>query len=285
MLTILLVEQDGGQRETIRTQLREAGYQVMSAADEEEGWRWLSRRPVDCLLDGSGTDGKLVARIRAQEWMRPLYILKLLPAGAEPTAGRAALAQGADDFLRRPLVETDLLARVEIARRALGQMNDLYTMRHQLALFSPYDNATGLFNRQSIMIRAEAELNRAQRLHLPLTLALFRVEVGEGPKPEGFLEQMMRLAASILTENLRSYDAAGRWAENQFLLVIPHTDPATISAIASRLYHSLDETHLALPPTLRQEIQVLIGVSGTTLGDPQPLEALLEQAANSMQPL
>ena len=111
---VLLVEDDPGMRDAIRTLLERVGFHVAAARDGAEAWELLSRgpRPAAILADLhtprlSGHD--LLARVRRTPRLAAIPIIAM--SGAR--AGRARPA--AEAFLEKPFSREQLewaLARV-----------------------------------------------------------------------------------------------------------------------------------------------------------------------------
>lgn len=110
---ILIVEDDSDIALVLSTILEDAGYTVQTS-DGSDFLMWLQERkaPDLILLDMllSGQDGREIARqVKGQPETSHVPIIML---SAHPTAGRDALAAGADGFLAKPFDLEILLARV-----------------------------------------------------------------------------------------------------------------------------------------------------------------------------
>jgi CheY-like chemotaxis protein len=111
---ILLVEDDAGMRDAIRTLLERAGFHVSAAADGAEAWELLSRgpRPAAILADlytPRMTGHDLVARIRRTPRLAAIPIIAM--SGQAASRDRPA----AEAFLEKPFSREQLewaLARV-----------------------------------------------------------------------------------------------------------------------------------------------------------------------------
>ncbi|MFZ5917495.1 MAG: response regulator [Chloroflexota bacterium] len=101
---ILVVDDDGLNRQLLSDLLQSAGYLVMVAADGDAGWAsFQSYTPSLVMLDFymPGLDGlEVLARIRAQQ--SDAAVIVMTAYGSEAVAVQA-LKQGADDYLIKPL--------------------------------------------------------------------------------------------------------------------------------------------------------------------------------------
>ena len=100
---VLVVDDDGLNREVLKQQLSSAGYPVVTAADGEEGWaRFQSSAPSLVLLDIQmpGLDGLEVLR-RIREQNTDVALIMMTAYGSEKIAVQA-MKRGADDYLIKP---------------------------------------------------------------------------------------------------------------------------------------------------------------------------------------
>jgi two-component system NtrC family response regulator/two-component system response regulator HydG len=113
---IFVVDDDDGSRAAMTRALAKVGYQVCQFADGEEALARLEAGDdVDCVVSDvrmPGIDGRqLLARVRA---IRPELPFLLVTAFGEVKDAVAALQEGADDYLTKPLNVTELRQRVQL---------------------------------------------------------------------------------------------------------------------------------------------------------------------------
>jgi DNA-binding response OmpR family regulator len=121
--TILLIEDDESIAEPLIFGLESEGYQVLHAADGEEGLRLArTRSPAVILLDVMlpGVDGFTVCRTLRRESAVPILMLTARGQEMERVMG---LELGADDYIVKPFSFRELLARVRaiLRRRKLDR--------------------------------------------------------------------------------------------------------------------------------------------------------------------
>lgn len=126
---VLVVDDDPGVTEVLRTALRHAGYDVEAAADGEAALRAVrTQRPDLIVLDVlmPGMDGLTVCRrVRASDPEVGILLLTAKDGGVDQIVG---LDAGADDYLVKPFARDVLLARLRaIARRREPAQGEILT--------------------------------------------------------------------------------------------------------------------------------------------------------------
>lgn len=121
-MLILIVEDEAAIARFLERGLNAHGHKVLCAYDGEEGTRLAVDEPVDMvLLDISlpRLDGReVLRRIRLR---RPNLPVLMLTARDDMRNKVGALDAGADDYLTKPFVFEELLARVRALTRRSGQ--------------------------------------------------------------------------------------------------------------------------------------------------------------------
>lgn len=116
MARIVVVEDDADILRLLELRLTRAGHQVTCAEDGVEGLEAVHRdHPDAVVLDWmmprmSGLD--LCRELRGDPELSSTPVL-MLTAKTQPQDMERALASGADDYLMKPFVSTDFLARVD----------------------------------------------------------------------------------------------------------------------------------------------------------------------------
>lgn len=86
------------------------------------------------------------------------------------------------------------------------------------------DNLTGLWNRKALFAMLQKEVYRAQRDEFPITLVMIDMDHFKAINDtHGHLigDEVLREAASRLSEVMRPYDFAGRYGGEEFLIILP----------------------------------------------------------------
>jgi len=129
-MRVLLVEDEQDLRENLAARLKDEGYAVDVAADGEEGLYFGEEYPLDVAIIDlglpklSGMD--VIAKLRASEKQFPILVLTARGQWQDKVAG---LQAGADDYLVKPFVTEELLARLNaLVRRSAGWTKSTLTL-------------------------------------------------------------------------------------------------------------------------------------------------------------
>ena len=126
--TIVLVENEPATRSFLEQQLTDDGFDVLSAARAGDALALVENASPSLVLldavlpDGSGFD--LCSRLRegapGRAWDRDVPVI-IVSSRAEPVDRVRGFARGCDDYLSKPFVYDELLARVRaVLRRSNG---------------------------------------------------------------------------------------------------------------------------------------------------------------------
>ena len=189
------------------------------------------------------------------------------------TAVTEALAGASDPF---SVVDTDSLDDPKL-RAAFGLLAGRISEAWTLATVDPL---TAVLNRQALIGRIEAELERASRYGRPLSLVLVdldhfkRVNDTHGHSAG---DTVLREFAAVLQANVRAVDIVGRYGGEEFMLVLPETDADAAAAMAEKLRRVVAGRQIRIEDGNILSITMSAGVAGG-LGPHLRLEALINDA-------
>lgn len=146
-----------------------AGYEITTLEDPLAVWAALERMRPDlmvCDVDMPGLDGiDLCRTLRADSRWQNLPLI-FLTGHSTPEVVSELFAAGADDYVNKPVLGPELLARVR---------NRLERVALQRAI-DDVDRLTGLLRRDSARPQLEGLLGLGTRLRQPVCLAAFGVD-------------------------------------------------------------------------------------------------------------
>ncbi len=114
--TILVVEDDVAIRDMLCFTLRHSGFVCEPVSDAEKGLAWLKDQQPDLiLLDWMlpGIDGiEFISRLRANEFLAAIPVIMLTAKGESEDIVKG-LSVGADDYVNKPFMPAELIARIK----------------------------------------------------------------------------------------------------------------------------------------------------------------------------
>ena len=129
---ILIVEDDASLVRILSDRLRKEGYQVAAARDGTSGYRQAAEQAVELIILDlmlPGESGLEVCRKLRQDGLTtPILMLTAKRQTLDKVVG---LKTGGDDYLTKPFVMDELLARVEALLRRASRTKELAGSVHQ----------------------------------------------------------------------------------------------------------------------------------------------------------
>jgi two-component system cell cycle response regulator len=226
-LKILIADDDPVTRGLIQKILHAAGYEVIAVENGRLAAGHLCQPdgPRLALLDWvmPEMDGPSVCSEVRRKREQPYVYMILLTSKESKQDVVAGLQSGADDYLIKPFDHQELKARLRTGQRILGLEDKLVEAREEMRFKATHDPLTGLFNRGVIVELLSRELTRTYRERGCTTILLGdidhfkRVNDTHGHHVG---DEVLREVAIRLVNTVRSYDFAGRYGGEEFLLVL-----------------------------------------------------------------
>ncbi|MBW4085721.1 response regulator transcription factor [Paenibacillus sp. S150] len=136
-MRILIVEDEEDLSRALAKGLRREGYAVDIAIDGLTGWELADTNDYDVILldiNLPELDGiSLCQRIRQSSYHNDVFIL-MLTARNHPDEVEEGLDSGADDYLRKPFMFNELLARIRALLRRSSSVKSTVLQFNQLTL-------------------------------------------------------------------------------------------------------------------------------------------------------
>lgn len=143
--------------------------------------------------------------------------------------------------------------------------------RQKIETMAIVDELTNLFNRRHVLLRFNEELERAQRLTKNLACMMIDIDLfKEVNDTYGHIlgDKILKEVAALIMDSIRTYDIAGRYGGEEFLVVLPDTTIEHAMALAERLRINVEENLcLRAGMLLKKSVTVSIGIASLQSSD------------------
>ncbi len=239
---VMLVDDEPTQRLITARLLKRAGFVVETAQNGKEALARLTTPPHFQLLvtdwEMPEMDGVALCKaVRSANLDGYVYTILLTSRDAIEHLV-AGLQAGADDYLTKPVLEPELLARLNTGKRIVTLERTLRALNEENRRLSVTDPLTGAFNRRYLMEQLPHELERSARYAHPLSLLMCDVDyfkkVNDTHGHQAG-DEVLKAVVNELRQNIRSTDWVARYGGEEFVVVLPETQAMNAVKVADIL--------------------------------------------------
>lgn len=156
-----------------------------------------------------------------------------------------ALDSGADDYIVKPFVPLELLARIRSQLRIRDLHEQLIYANERLKELVDIDDLTGLFNMRSLYQKLEFEIERGRRFHRDVCVVMMDMDyfktVNDG-HDHLFGSYVLSEVGKIVKANTRNIDIPARYGGDEFLMVLTETNHDGTMLFCERLRDAIQKT-------------------------------------------
>jgi diguanylate cyclase (GGDEF)-like protein len=155
------------------------------------------------------------------------------------------LQSGADDYLTKPVIEPELIARLNTGKRIVTLERSLRTANEENRRLSITDPLTGAYNRRYLTEQLPREMDRAARYGRQLATVMCdvdhfkRINDTQGHQVG---DDVLKWFVGHLQHGVRASDWVARYGGEEFLVVLPETNVANAAVAAEHLRAQLAAT-------------------------------------------
>ena len=241
MRRILVLENDKNGIEMISKCLIADGNTIQIAEDSAVALHRLKAwKPQLILLNKEilGTEWEsFVSKIRSLT-MDDYVCIILMSSKVELSDVTKKIEFSADDHLKKPFEELELICRVHTMLRFKEVQDALKRANHRIEELLSADELTGLMNMRAIFRRGEEEIARSKKFHRPISSLLINLDgFSTVNQSYGFIigSQVLQSVAARIKQCLRPDDAMARVGADEFFVLLADTDLTSAEAMAEKI--------------------------------------------------
>lgn len=246
---VLVVEDDPMSQAQLISALEKEGYGFAVARNGQEAIDLYSEEFFSIIITDwvmPEMDGLELCRlIRSMKIDRYIYII-VLTAKSTKTDLIQGLEAGADEYIVKPIYQSELRVRLKGACRILELESSLKSSIAEIHELSVRDQLTGSFNRVYMDHHLTQEIMRSSRYHHTLSVLMvdldhFKVINDTYGHMAG--DEVLKSCVNIISSSFRKgVDWMARYGGEEFVIVLPETDQAGALLVAERMRQRIAAT-------------------------------------------
>ncbi len=238
-VVILVVDDDELVRKTLSVLISSFGYHCLVAGDGVEAIAVLKSTAVDLVFSDivmPGMDGLELLNHIVESYKETDVIIST--GYHEKASYSEVIKAGAIDFIKKPIDQAELEAKLARAVRERRMMRELERLSMQ-------DGLTSILNRRAFDERFPDEVERAHRQHYPLMLAIIDIdnfkEYNDEHGHQAGDKVLINLAEILKVCTRESVDLCFRLGGDEFAVLLPQTNATQGTEIVQRILLSFVE--------------------------------------------
>jgi diguanylate cyclase (GGDEF)-like protein len=244
-------------------------YYAIAAGDAQEALRglrvkvgegvagWVVEHGETLIVPAANSDPRLAeSGISGLPSVRSLIALPL--RGRKGTQGVIEILNPRAEMSDYTIAFLHILA--DHAAIAIENAHDVARIQH----LTISDDTTGLYNVRHLYDVLDRELRRSKKLQLPLSLAFLDLDrFKQVNDAHGHLigSELLAHVGRKLQELSRDEDYCFRYGGDEFVIVMPETDPRAALALTRVLHRALMNTQFQMSNGLRLKVSASVGLS------------------------
>lgn len=238
-----------------------------------------SNKPDIILLDimMPEMDGFEVCKLLKEESEIKDIPVIMVTAKTDTVDVKKALEIGAFDYIKKPIDDIEVIARVRSALRFKQQQDKLREMASK-------DGLTGIFNHALLIDLFEKEYKKHLRNKNELTFVMLDIDYFKKVNDKyGHTagDMILKALSDILINACRASDIVGRYGGEEFSIILPETDSENACKLCERIRKTVEE-HSFFTGNEYINITVSIGVYTKTSGDGISSENMIKEADSAL---
>lgn len=277
--TILIVDDIAQNLQVLGQVLSQEGYRVAVATSGMQALDVVQKVTPDLILldvmmpemDGYETCRKL-KQIPEMSHV-PIIFLTARNSTEDIVSG---FEVGAVDFVSKPFINVELLARVRTQVHVNSLMKELEEKNRELEDKAIHDQLTGLYNHSYLFERLGQAQQLSWRYDKELSLIMFDLDhfkLVNDTWGHQVGDMVLKTVSEVIKNTVRQTDVAGRYGGEEFMIICPETGLKSAQLLAERIRECIANTQLDVDGL---NVTISGGVAQSTKDE--PVEQLVHRA-------
>ncbi len=204
--------------------------EAVTFTDPVEALSWCAENIPDLVMldylmpEMDGTE--FLNHFRNIEGLRDIPVV-VITAAEQKEALYSALEAGANDFLRKPVDDLELIARANNMLQLRARQLELAEANERLLVLATTDSLTGLANRRHFLEKLQEEIARSQRYGRPFSVAMVDADHFKSVNDtygHDVGDRVLQRLSNLMTGAARDVDCVGRLGGEEFAILLPETN-------------------------------------------------------------
>lgn len=247
--TILLIDDEASYLKTLVKYLEESPetYELLQALSVNQALEILQKETPDLIIvdwDMPGRNGiEFIEQLQHKEQFRDIPVIMCTGIMTSSENLHMALEAGAKDYIRKPIDQLELRARVRSMMELGSSIVKLKDSYRQMEILATTDTLTKLPNRRDILNKMAQEKSRIVRNGGVFVLALADIDKFKSINDQyghDCGDYVLQTIAGIFDGTIRKQDHVGRWGGEEFLFVLPETTFTNAMTVAEKVRRKVE---------------------------------------------
>lgn len=243
---ILVLDHDAHSLGVLLEPLRWEGYDMKGETSVKQALRVARDWAPHILVIDTRLDAAALKAIKIFKKRLPLTSILIISDDAATEAIISGLDSGADDYIIKPFVPLELLARIRTHLRVRDLTQQLIYVNERLKELVDSDDLTGLFNMRSLYQKLEFEIERGKRFQRDVCVIMMDMDYFKGVNDGHdhlFGSYVISEVGKIVKQCTRNIDIPARYGGDEFLVVLTEVNYDGAMLFCERLRKSIEKYH------------------------------------------
>ncbi len=281
---ILVVDQDSQSLGVLLEPLRWEGYDTKGETSIKQALKVAVAWSPHILLLDTRISPEALKAIEIFKKKLPLTSILIISDDTATESIISGLDSGADDYIIKPFVPLELLARIRTHLRIRDLTQQLIYVNERLKELVDIDDLTGLFNMRSLYQKLEFEIERGKRFSRDVCVVMMDIDhfknVNDG-HDHLFGSYVISQVGKIIKQSTRNIDIPARYGGDEFLVVLTEVSYDGAMLFCERLRKFIEKTTFR-SGTDTIDLTASLGFAITKPGESVSARELVRRADNAL---